>query len=493
MHIRTLAHVDNREQADALAIGFFKDDFQREELGRLQDIALAPWRAGDFTGKEGQVVALYHDLPQEKRILLVGLGAKEGCTLERLRRSYGALAKACLKYKCKTLNLIVPQNAQIPHDAAIKAVVEGLLLASYTFDKLKSVSDEPPIPLDEITLIGPELHLIESVAGRTKRVIEAVWRARDLINSNADETTPDSIANFAKEIAQEFPRVKVDVHDKAWIEKEGMGLLLAVSRGAVPEPKFIVASYKGASLSSDHTVLIGKGITYDTGGLKLKPLESMITMRADMSGAAVALATIEAISALNLPINVTAVIPACENAIDARSYKLGDVYKSRAGLTVEITNTDAEGRLILADAISYAVDRLNPTRIIDVATLTGGIVVALGNELMGLFSNSDSLAEELYKASHRTHELLWRMPLYQEYKDQLKSDIADLKNAATPSGGSIISALFMERFIKDVPWAHFDIAGVAFAKEARHYWPKNATGIGVRLLVDYFENMDKKQ
>jgi leucyl aminopeptidase len=293
-------------------------------------------------------------------------------------------------------------------------------------------------------------------------------------------------------MSQEFGRIKTEVKDKAWIEQEGMGLFLAVSRASHLPPQFIICSYQGHAVSSDHTVLVGKGITYDTGGLKLKALDNMVLMRSDMTGAAVCLGVIQSLAALGVPVNVTAVIPTCENAINERAFKNGDVYKSRSGITVEVTNTDAEGRLILADALSYAVDTLNPNRIIDVGTLTGSMEIALGNELMGLFSNSDSLAQELFQAGQRTHELAWRMPLYPEYKDQLKSDIADIKNAATPKGGSILCAIFIEQFVKNIPWAHFDMASVAFAKEARAYWPKNATGIGVRLLVDYFEHLSKR-
>lgn len=494
MQIHTIAHIDKREPSDALVIPFFKDHYVRADLGRLQDICMAPVHAHDFAGKEGQVVALYPGEPEEKRIFLLGLGPKEKCSLESLRRSYGSLARAFLKHKCKAVSIVVPECELIPHELVVKALLEGLILAGYVFDKLKceSMQDEPAVRLEEITLIGPELHLTAKVADKAKKVLEAVWRARDLINGNADDITPHFLATFAKEISQEFPRIKTEIKDKAWIEKEGMGLLLAVSRGAAVDPCFIICSYTGLPISSDHTVLVGKGITYDTGGLKLKSIENMLSMRADMSGAAVALATIEAIGALNLPINVTCVIPACENAIGALSYKLGDVYKSRSGISVEVTNTDAEGRLILADAISYAVDVLQPKRLIDIGTLTGSMAVALGNELMGLFSNSDFLAEALFQAGQRTHERSWRMPLYEEYKEQLKSDIADIKNAGSAQGGSIFCAMFLQQFVKDIPWAHFDISPVAFNKEARTYWPKNATGIGVRLLVDYFEHMDKE-
>ncbi len=489
MLIHTVGHLDKREPSDALVVAFFKDEYKRDDLGRLQDVCLAPIHAHDFTANLGQIVCVWANEPQEKRIFLLGLGPKDSCSPESLRQSYAAVAKACMKHTCKSLNILVPEFEAIPHEVALKAMLEGLFLAAYHFTHYKSDKSDDAI-LDEITLIGSEVHLMAKVADRTQKVITAVHRARDLINGNADDVTPQYLAQFAKEISQEFPRITTDIKDKAWIQQENMGLLLAVSRGAAIDPAFIICSYQGDPVSADLTVLVGKGITYDTGGLKLKTSDGMLSMRSDMSGAAVSLATIEAIAALGLPINVTAVIPCCENAISAQAYKLGDVYKSRSGITVEVNNTDAEGRLVLADALSYAVDALQPKRVIDIGTLTGSIGAALGGELMGLFSNSDILAQQLFSAGQRTHERAWRMPLYEEYKDQLKSDIADVKNSATPKAGSILCAKFLELFVKNVPWAHFDIASVAFAKEARGYWPKNATGIGVRLLVDYLEHKD---
>ncbi len=492
MQILRAASLDKREPSDALVIAYFKDHYQRDDIGHLQEVCLRPIQAGDFTANAGQIVSVWNDDPAEKRIFMLGLGPKETCSPEVIRRSYGALAKVCIKHKCKSLNILVPEIENIPLDVSLKALFEGIISALYVYDIYKTVnSGERDVVLEEITLIGPDLHLIAKVADKTKKVMSAVYKARDLINGNADDVTPEYLARFAKELSQEFPRVTTEIKDKPWIQKENMGLLLAVSRASVLEPKVIICSYQGKPVSSDHTVLVGKGITYDTGGLKLKSVDGMLTMRSDMSGAAVCLALIESIAALSLPVNVTAIIPTCENAIGALSYKLGDVYASRSGISVEVTNTDAEGRLVLADAISYAVDVLKPSCLIDIGTLTGSIEIALGNELMGLFSNSDVLAEELLGACHRTHERAWRMPLYEEYKDQLKSDVADIKNAATAKGGSILCAKFLEQFVKDVPWAHFDMASVAFAKEAKGYLPKNATGIGIRMLVDYFEQRDK--
>lgn len=482
MQIHTTAYLDKREVSDALVIAYYKGQLVRPDLGHLETICQAPIHAGDFTGGLGELACVWGAEVEEKRIFLLGLGPEESCSPEKLRIAYGAVAKACFKYKCKSLNILLPELEYAP-----KAVVEGLLSAGYIFDLYKSEKEEP---LEDITLIGKDAL---KAADRALRVMTSVNRARDLINGNADTVTPQFLAQYAKELSQEFPRITTEIKDKAWIQHENMGLLLAVAQGAKYDPQCIICSYKGRPVSDEHTVLVGKGITYDTGGLKLKSIEGMLSMRSDMSGAAVCLAVIEACAALSMPVNVTCLLPTCENAIGKDAYKLGDVYKSRAGITVEITNTDAEGRLILADALSYAVDAYNPTQLIDVGTLTGSMEIALGNSYMGLFSNSDFLAEALTSSGLHTHERLWRMPLCEEYREQLKSDVADCKNAATPKAGSIICALFLEQFVQNVPWAHIDMAPVAFAKDARGYLPKNGTAVGVRLLVDYLEKQQREQ
>ncbi|MCB1135296.1 MAG: leucyl aminopeptidase, partial [Chlamydiia bacterium] len=254
------------------------------------------------------------------------------------------------------------------------------------------------------------------------------------------------------------------------------------------EPAFIIMQHKGDPRSKDHTVIVGKGVTYDTGGLNLKPTGSMEDMKCDMSGAAVAFGTLYAAAKLGLKKNLSVVVAATENSIGSRSYKPGDVYSSYLGKTVEIGNTDAEGRLTLADALAYANKNLHPTRMIDLATLTGAMLIALGEEASGLMSNDDTLAEQLKQAGERTFERVWRLPLFDEYKDQLKSEIADISNIGGRHAGSITAGIFLKEFVGDTPWAHLDIAGTAYLSKARRYHPKNGTGIGVRLLIDYLEN-----
>ncbi len=437
----------------------------------------------DFKGKEGDLLFVYNSQNKsDKRLALLGLGRKEKINTEKLRRVYSQLARACHQKKIDTICVFLPYSV-INEEEIIQGIVEGLLLANYAFVKLKhQQKNEKLVLLKKVEFKNISQKGL-NIAKRCRIIAEGVYLARDLVNDNADTITPQYLANLAEDLAHKLPHVKAVILNKKQIEKEKMGLLLAVSRGAASDPALIILSYHGNPKSREHTVLIGKGITYDTGGLNLKPLASMETMKADMAGGAAVIGALYSIASLGLKVNVTAVIPATENSIDAKSFKPGDVYKSYRGDTVEINNPDAEGRLVLADAITYAKKKLNPTRIIDIATLTGGIDIAIGSEACGLFSNNDGLAEALQRASTKTFERVWRFPLYDEYKDLLKSDIADMKNSAGRSASSIIASLFLKEFVEETPWAHLDIASVAYLNEKKWYHPKYGTGFGVRLLV----------
>jgi leucyl aminopeptidase len=437
----------------------------------------------DFHGKEGETLFLYKKQPKEPRLLLLGLGKKEECTQETVRKSYAAAVKACRKKKLTKISVALPK---IDFSAAPPAA-EGLLLSNYAFDQLKSKSEETLI--EHICLIGAD-DIDE--CKRAEVIIEAVNFARDLVNGNADDVTPQMLAKTAKNLEKESKAIKTTVFDKKGIEKLGMGLLLAVNRGSHREPAFIVMEYKGDPSSSDVTAIVGKGITYDTGGLCLKPPTGMETMKDDMSGGAAVLGTIKAAAALKLKVNLLGAIASTENAIGPASYKPGDVYKSYSGKTVEIGDTDAEGRLVLADAVSYVQDKYKPKVLIDLATLTGGILVALGDEASGIFSNDEELARSLIAAGKETHERLWAFPMYPEYKEPLKSLIADLRNIGLPrKASSSTGAIFIQEFINKTPWAHLDIAGTAYLSAPRHYHPTKATGVGVRLLIEYLTNVQK--
>lgn len=494
MEFSAITHYEDRKAADMLILPFFqeqKEAIEASTFTHLQPSYAIPLLTKDFAAKEGELLILYMDAKQEQRVALLGLGERSKLSVETLRRAYAALTKSCLAKKIRSVNMVVPKFEHLTADDVLRGILEGMLLTNYTFTKLKKESqlEEPTALISEINLIGID-HPNHTLALVQKHltICKSVYMVRDLVNGNADDVTPQHLEEVARHLATSLPQITVKTFTKKEIELEKLGLLLAVNRGSNLDPAFIVLSYQGAPDSEEHTVLIGKGVTYDTGGLNIKPTGSMESMKCDMAGAALVLGVIRAVATLGLPLNVSVVIPSTENAICAQSFKPGDVYVSHQGKSVEIGNTDAEGRLILADALSYTVKNLKPTRIIDFATLTGAIDIALGPEASGLFSNNTLLANQLYDAGEETFERVWRLPLYPEYRDTLRSEIADIKNIGGRSGGSIIAAIFLKEFVDETPWAHLDIASSAFLSESRRYHPKLSSGIGVRLMVQFFEN-----
>lgn len=474
-----------RKESDVLILPFWKGEkgveeaFSNKDLKSLYAHVLT---TADFRAKEGESLFIYPEKGKERRLLLLGLGKKKEIKEESLRRAYAAATRACQGKKLKEVSVLLPKT---PFSCAA-LIAEGMLLANYSFDQLKKdVLKENPVGfINKLYLIeGSEKEWAE--VKRVEKIVGAVNFARDLVNGNADDVTPQMLAETAKSLEKISSHVKTTVFDKKRIEKEKMGLLLAVNRGSFRDPAFILIEYRGDPSTSEMTALVGKGITYDTGGLNLKPTGSMETMKDDMSGAAAVLGTIKAAAELKLKVNLLGAIPSTENAIGGKSYKPGDVYRSHAGKMVEISNTDAEGRLVLADALSYVQEHYKLSKIIDLATLTGGIVIALGEETTGLFCNDDKLAKNLEKAGEKTYERVWRMPMFSEYKEALKSTIADIKNSADRKASAINGAVFLLEFIKKVPWAHLDIAGTAFISHPKHYHPTSATGVGVRLLIEY--------
>jgi leucyl aminopeptidase len=444
----------------------------------------APLEHEDFTGKSQEMLMLYPDHEKVKRLLLVGLGKEQECDTETLRLAYSGVAKECQKRGLETLSLVIPQSNHIKENQRVEGVVEGLLLTNYVWESLKKTNEETVL-LKSVSLLGVSVNK-QSLIKRLCQEADAVYLARDFTNGNADEITPDFLVKYAKSLSKKYPTIKATILRRKEIEKQGLGLLAAVGRASTQEPALVSLSYKGDPKSSKHTLLVGKGVTYDTGGLSLKTTSGMVTMRDDMSGAGCVLTTLNALAEMKYKGNVSVVTPLTENNIDSHSFKIGDVYEGYSGHTVEILNTDAEGRLILADALAWGIKKHKPTQVIDVATLTGSVVRALGSEVSGLFSNHDKLANKLIEAGEDSQELLHRLPLPPLYKKRIYSDIADLKNVDGPDAGSIFAALFLEAFTNGVPWAHLDIAGTAFRSKERGYHPKNGSGFGVRLLLRFF-------
>ncbi len=492
-----LIHVNDiakRKKADLLVLPFWNDSKKVVSATKFKTLQteLSPLlNTGDFLAKEGETALLYSEDVLEGRVLLLGLGAPDQINVEKLRRAYSAAAKFALQKKYGSLNVVAPQIDKLSEGEIGLGVSEGLLLTNYIFDQHKKINGGPEKTtklIEKISLIGLGAKGFEA-AEKAEIISDGVYLVRDLVNGNADDVTPQYLAKVAKGFEKTLKDVQTTILDKKHLEKEKMGLILAVNRGSDREPVLIISSYKGNPKSKEHTILIGKGVTFDTGGLNLKPTGGMETMRGDMAGGAVALAVLMVAAELKLKINLTAVVPSTENGIDSLSFKPGDIYKSHSGRSVEIGNTDAEGRLILADAITYAKEHLKPTRIIDIATLTGAMEVAMGPEAFGFMTNDDSIAKGLEAASEKTGERTLRFPLIEEYRDFLKSDLADIKNVGPRFGGAITAGIFLQEFVEKTPWAHLDIAPVEYYTESRRYHPKNGTGIGVRLLTEYVSNL----
>ncbi len=496
MHFSTSPSLKSRKSADILIIPFTIEKGKAHPAAEFYEAVAdfcTPINAKDFSAKEGEQLLIYSDNKQEKRILMLGLGESNLLTIEKLRCSYATVVKACHSKKIKSINLLLPNFNSMSIEEMTRGITEGILLANYNFTKNKHTSnkEQPVTYVQSVVLIGGNKKVLD-IANKSVELCLAVNAARDLVNGNADDITPQHLAAHAKHLASQYPAIKAKILGLKELKKEKMGLLLAVSKSAPVDPALIILQYRGNPSSKTNIALVGKGVTYDTGGLNLKPTGSMETMRCDMGGAAAVLGTLQAIAALGIRVNVTGVIPSTENAIGSNSFKPGDVYTSYSGKSVEIGNTDAEGRLILADAISFTIKNYAPTQLIDIATLTGAINVALGPEATGLFSNDDALADALYQAGLDTFERVWRMPLIREYRDALKSDVADIKNIGGRGGGAIIASLFIEEFVGKLPWAHLDIASTAYLDQNLRYHPKLGTGVGVRLLVSYLSSLEKK-
>lgn len=478
------ATLDKHTQYELLVLPFWEGPAEAADLSSWKHLFGKPLDCGDFKGKLGESLLIYDG----GRILLLGLGKKESVNAENLRRAYSCAVRMAQSKKAQSIHLVFPRVSQMANEDALCAVAEGVLLTNHTFSQLKheTLKENPVVLLDKAVLVGLD-HCEDALLAKLSTIAAGVYLVRELVNGNADDVTPKMLVDTATSLVQQTRGLSARILDKKDLEKEKMGLLLAVNRGSALDPYLITLSYQGNPASKEHIVLIGKGITYDTGGLALKPPDNMVVQKSDMAGAATVLAAIQAAAALQLKINVTAVAPVTENAIDAKSYKLGDVYRSMSGKMVEVNNTDAEGRLVLADAITYAIRHLHPTAMIDVASLTGGIIVALGEEIAGLFTTDDQLANELSLSSAATGERLWRMPLYPDYKETLKSDIADLLNSPGRNAQSMTAALFIQEFTDSLPWAHIDFAGPCYQSKPKFYNTAKGTGYGLRLLVDFLE------
>jgi leucyl aminopeptidase len=464
--VREISH--SEAEAELVAIGLYQGDSLPTEVAEAAGAAVA---VGEFK-------KLSPAFDGEQRLLIVGLGKRDEVDAERLRVAAALAAKQAIQLKAGSLAWVLPESDD--ETAAAEAIVTGTILASYRFDRFQKTPEEPPAQLEALTLLAPEA--VAEAAATARVYAEAANRARDLQSTPANALKPEDLAARAEEIAAGSEALSVEVLGPAELAAKKMGGLLAVSQGGPVEPRLIVLRYAGGG-PGPTLGLVGKGVTFDTGGISLKPGAGMHEMKYDMSGAAAVLESVAAIAELGLAVDLVAVVPSTENMPSGTAVKPGDVITQYNGTTVEVNNTDAEGRLILADALAYAVE-LGAERIVDLATLTGAVVIALGSTYAAVISNDDGLAEAVVEAGTRSGELTWRLPLHAEYKELMKGTVADLSNLGKQrKAGTITAASFLEEFVDETPWAHVDIAGTAW-DVGREYTGKDASGFGVRLLVE---------
>ena len=433
-----------------------------------------------FRGQEGRTL-LHWVGGAVRAVLLVGVGKLGGSDPEAWRRAGGAAAKAAAGEGAETLAALLVGAKN--EDAVVFA--EGAALARYRFNRYRKPERETKPEPRRLTLFGSDLE--PRSLRRELRILEAtvpaVFAARDLVNEPPSVASADFIARRAVELCRRSG-VRVEVMGPAQIRRLELNGLLAVNRGSEEEPRFIRIRYRPRRRAKLKVALVGKGITFDSGGLSLKPAGSMETMKHDMAGAAAVIGTMSAIGRLRPAVEVTAYIPSTDNLPSGSAQKPGDVIRYRNGKTVEVLNTDAEGRLVLADALALACDEGNQI-VVDLATLTGACRVALGTRVAGIMGNDEALVERLVALGRETGEAIWPLPLVREYRDELKSSVADLKNVGGGLGGAITAGLFLQEFVDGVKWAHLDIAGPAFAEKELAYCPRGGTGFGVRTLVRY--------
>jgi leucyl aminopeptidase len=483
---------ENEIRADILILPLFEEystDIYADLDLLVNGLLSTVINSKDFTGKHGQTMLLPVKHINSSRLLLAGMGKRDEISQERIRQSgskaFSAvreLGAADIAVSTKLLRRLPEGKSFIQKPAFY--FLEGGLLGMYRFEKYKTDGkrEKGKKEISSVTIIDDDKRFD---ADGLLNIASAACLARDLINTPANDLTPTALAKLA--VSMKGKGVKVKILERRDIEKEGMGAYLSVTKGSDEPLKFIVMEYSGGK--GRPIVLIGKSVTFDSGGLDIKPGEGMERMKYDMAGGAVVLAVLKALAAMKLSVNVVGILPAVENLIGGSASRPGDVVKTITGKTVEIISTDAEGRLTLADAIGYAIKYKKPRAVIDIATLTGACSMAFGNEAIAMMGTDNELMDRLKAASEEVYERVWPMPLFVEYKEYLNSDIADIKNVGGRKGALASSACFLREFVGETPWVHLDIAGAAWSDKDRPYAPKGATGVGVRLLLNFLKEI----
>jgi leucyl aminopeptidase len=495
MKINIFAGKTENQKTGGAVILLFEEGKPGTIAGRL-DKALGGMitrliKRGEFTPKPGAVHLVY---PEGRiaadRLVLAGLGKRSDFTQNRLRQAAGKAAQYLRTAGARDIK-IVTDGLGLDAETIAQALTEGSVLGLYRFLKYKT-KEENGLKKDIRTItilteVASEVKAMQKGVKIGEAIAESTVMARDMVNHPPVDMTPTIIAAKAKEIARRFG-LKVRVLERNHMEKLGMGGLLAVASGSAQPPKFIVLEYRRGG-KRPFIALVGKTITFDSGGISIKPAENMNKMKDDMSGGAAVLGAMRTAAALKLPLNIVGLLPAAENMPGGGAYKPGDVLRTLSGQTIEILNTDAEGRLILSDALAYAC-KYKPAVIVDIATLTGACSIALGQEATGMLGTNDRFKQQMREAGEKTGERVWELPLWEEYYDQIKSDIADMKNTGGRQGGVITAAALLSKFVQKFPWIHLDIAATAWTEKDRPYTPKGATGIGMRLLTQFLRDYE---
>jgi leucyl aminopeptidase len=492
MEIKVITGDITTLKTDAIIVNTFKGakrlDGEVAAADKALDGAISRLtKQGAIKGNLNEITLLHTlgKLPAE-RVVVVGLGTKKELNLNKIR---SAVAETCRHLRKAGVTSIAGIVAVagingITKEGTAQALAEGALLGLYTFRRYITKKEDAPGEIKEflIASTAKEKTRLEKAVIKGQIMAEAANWARDIVNEPANKMTPDNMAEAARQLAATYS-LSIEVLDRQRMARLGMGGLLGVAQGSQQPPRFIILGYKGKTTTEIDLALVGKGITFDSGGISIKPSEGMADMKGDMAGGASVLATLMAAARLKPKINITALVPATENLPSGTALKPGDIIKAMNGETIEVLNTDAEGRLILADALSYAV-KLKAKAIVDVATLTGACMVALGKICTGVFGNNQELTDKVISAGREAGELSWQLPMFEEYREQLKSNIADIKNIGNRYGGAITAAKFLADFVKDTPWVHLDIAGTADSDKESGYLVKGATGVPMRTLVN---------
>ncbi len=481
--------------AEFNSVFIFQDDaLFKQSSSKLSRVFGAPvetaFASKDFSGKEGETLFVYTGVKMSPRLFLVGLGETKKLTLEKIRRAAATAAKKAKATKISSLAIdvseIVMHHSYSTEEVGV-AISEASLLSLYKYDKYIS-QEKNGKQLTSITLCTTQKHLKELQHGaRIGQIIaEATIQARNLTNAPGSEIFPETLAKETIQLGKKAG-FAVTVFDKKKIGKLGMGGVIGVSKGSEKDPRFIILEYGKKYKKNGTIALVGKGVTFDTGGISIKPSAGMAEMKMDMGGAAAVIGTFDAVSRLKIKRHLIGLIPSVENMPSGTAVKPGDIIRHYNGKTSEVDNTDAEGRLILADALSYA-ETFKPDVVIDLATLTGACVVALGHYASGMMGNDQTVMNALSAAGDKTYDRVWQLPLYDEYEKLIKSDVADVKNVGGRWAGAITAGWFLKKFIGDYKWVHLDIAGTVILEESQDYIPRGGSGAGVRLLVEFLNN-----